>query len=159
MKQNWALLTIAFLVGCAGTYTPPTTGPTIELKVEHDVDVGLPLLSSTHLKLRVRQQTGEYYSGTNKRKWADLGWKRIDLKGENVFTLPADQALQVSLSYESIQFSAPTLTGGQGYVLYPEAGAKYVMTFWTDKKRFKVDLLRETTGGDRVAANTAPIEW
>lgn len=159
MKHITTLLIVALLAGCAGTYTAPTTGPTITLRVEHDVEVGLPLLSSTHLKLYLRQRTGAVYAGTDIPESVGLGWKRIDLEGENVFTLPADKALELSLSYTSNQFSGPTLTGSQGYILYPEADANYVMRFWTDKKHFKVGLFRQTRDGELVAANIAPINW
>jgi hypothetical protein len=157
MKNAHALLPALILAACAGTYEAAMDGPTITLRVEPDIKPGIPVISYHDLTLYL-DQMGSKIPGTNVYDARSLGVQRIaDNGGKEPFILPATSPLKVALAYRSDALFGPALVGSQAYVLIPEAGAAYVMKFWTDKERFSVQLFKQDPSGALVPARAAAV--
>ncbi|HZD52421.1 MAG TPA: hypothetical protein VE175_05200 [Woeseiaceae bacterium] len=159
MKTFAAVAIAVLVVGCAGTYKPPASGPTIRLTVESDAKEGVPVISYAGLTLYMDQVSSEKIPGTDRNRRIPIGWHKVDTANHgNEFVLPADKPLDLALTYRSDQLFGPTLTGSQGFVLYPDPGASYVMRFWTDKQHFSVQILEESPTGELKPARAIPYD-
>lgn len=124
------------LAGCAGTYQSTVSGPTSNLTVRSSGTDGPAIISFADLTLSI--------DGIDK----SYGWMKI--KDETPVAIPAGEPLALRLAYNTAVLFGPHLTGSGTIVLRPRAGADYVMTFWTDKKRFTVNLFEQTADGKLV---------
>ena len=158
MKNVRALLPALILAPCAGTYEPATDGPTITLRVEPDIKPGIPVISYHDLTLYLDQMASSKIPGTDVYEALPLGYQKIEDAGNREpFVLPATRPLKLALAYRSDALFGSAKVGAQAYVLVPEAGASYVMKFWTDKERFSVQLFKQDPSGALVPAKAGAV--